>query len=471
MNNKTSWGVIGMGVMGTNLSRNFANQGIQIALYNRFVRGSEENIALKKSKKYPELNSALTFESLDLFVAALQGPRKILIMLPAGPVVDKIINDLIPLLSKKDILIDGGNSHYKDTEKRSISLSEKGIKFLGIGVSGGEAGALKGPSLMVGGDLKAYQIISKDLVKIAAKDVDGQSCCEYLGSGGAGHYVKMVHNGIEYAEMQLIAEIFEIFLSDADTDFQSIQNLFKSWQNSSSESYLLGISAEILSYKKDSVPYINGILDQASNKGTGAWATASGALIGSPNSLMASALHARLTSSSKSLRKKYSKEYPSMTSNSDTSLPNLKKTYDICRWINHHQGFEMIRQAEDAYKWNINLVKVAQIWSEGCIIKSKLIDQLKLMFQDTNSIMEMNPLKTLVSQGQKEWNDVLIYCIEKGIPTPCISSGWNYFKAITQARSNAYLIQAQRDFFGAHGFELVDQKGDKKIHGPWAGKN
>jgi 6-phosphogluconate dehydrogenase len=160
-----------------------------------------------------------------------------------------------------------------------------------------------------------------------------------------------------------------------------------------------------------------------------------------------------------------------MTSNSDTSLPNLKKTYDICRWINHHQGFEMIRQAEDAYKWNINLVKVAQIWSEGCIIKSKLINQLKLMFQDTNSIMEMNPLKTLVSQGQKEWNDVLIYCIEKGIPTPCISSGWNYFKAITQARSNAYLIQAQRDFFGAHGFELVDQKGDKKIHGPWAEKN
>ena len=324
---------------------------------------------------------------------------------------------------------------------------------------------------MVGGDLKAYQIISKDLVKIAAKDVDGQSCCEYLGSGGAGHYVKMVHNGIEYAEMQLIAEIFEIFLSDADTDFQSIQNLFKSWQNSSSESYLLGISAEILSYKKDNVPYINGILDQASNKGTGAWATASGALIGSPNSLMASALHARLTSSSKSLRKKYSKEYPCMTSNSDTSLPNLKKTYDICRWINHHQGFEMIRQAEDAYKWNINLVKVAQIWSEGCIIKSKLLDQLKLMFQVTNSIMEMNPLKILVSQGQKEWNDVLIYCIEKGIPTPCISSGWNYFKAITQARSNAYLIQAQRDFFGAHGFELVDQKGDKKIHGPWAGKN
>ena len=166
MNNKTSWGVIGMGVMGTNLSRNFANQGIEIALYNRFVRGSEENIALKKSKKYPELNSTLTFESLDLFVAALQGPRKILIMLPAGPVVDKIINDLIPLLSKKDILIDGGNSHYKDTEKRSISLSEKGIQFLGIGVSGGEAGALKGPSLMVGGDLKAYQIIYKDLVKI-----------------------------------------------------------------------------------------------------------------------------------------------------------------------------------------------------------------------------------------------------------------------------------------------------------------
>jgi 6-phosphogluconate dehydrogenase len=468
MNKKVSWGVLGMGVMGLNLSRNFANQGISLALYNRFVKGSEEQVALKKIKAYPELNSALPFESLDLFVAAIESPRKILIMLPAGSIIDKIIDDIIPLLDEKDILIDGGNSHYKDTGKRFLSLANKGIRFLGIGISGGKIGALKGPSLMVGGDPKAYHIVSEDLLKIAAKDINGKSCCGYLGSGGAGHYVKMVHNGVEYAEMQLIAEIFEICIPHTDSNLESIQNLFKSWQNSSSESYLLGISSEILSYKEAGEPYINRILDKASNKGTGAWATASGALAGSPNNLMAAALHARFTSSFQSLRKKNSIEYASLAINNNVPLPNLKKTYDICRWINHHQGFEMIQQARDTYKWNLSLENVALIWSEGSIIKSKLMDQLKLMFPDANSVMEMSPFKKLVSKGQKEWMNVLIYSIEKGIPTPCISSAWNYFKAITQARSSAYLIQAQRDFFGSHGFDFIDQKEEGKNHGPWA---
>ena len=277
----------------------------------------------------------------------------------------------------------------------------------------------------------------------------------------------MVHNGIEYAEMQLIAEIFEICLPLAASNLESIQNLFKIWQNSSSESYLLGISSEILSYKESGEPYINRILDQASNKGTGAWATASGALMGLPNNLMAAALNARFTSSFQSLRKKNSIEYPSLADNNNVPLPNLKKTYDICRWINHHQGFEMIQQARDTYKWNLSLENVALIWSEGSIIKSKLMDQLKLLFPDADSVMEMSPFKKLVSKGQKEWMDVLIYSIGKGIPTPCISNAWNYFKAITQARSSAYLIQAQRDFFGSHGFDLIDQKGERKNHGPW----
>ena len=471
MSKKVSWGVIGMGVMGTNLSRNFANQGISLALYNRFIKGSEEQIALKKTQKYPELNSALPFEALDFFVAALESPRKILIMLPSGIIVDQIINELKPLLSVKDIIIDGGNSHYKETEKRAISLDNMGIKFLGIGVSGGETGALSGPSLMVGGDLEAYKIIAEDLGKIAAKDSEGQSCCEFLGTGGAGHYVKMVHNGIEYAEMQLIAEIFEICNANAEVDFRSIEDLFKNWQNSSSESYLLGISAEILSYKESGVPYINLILDQASNKGTGAWATSSGALVGSPNSLMVAALHARFTSSNRSSRKKNSQEYKILDSSHDYPLPNLKKTYDLCRWINHHQGFEMIRQAGDLYGWNLNHVKVAQIWSEGCIIKSKLMDQLKLLFEDTSSIMEMNAFKILFSKGQKEWKGVLKYSIEKGIPIPCISSAWSYILAIIQPRSSASLIQAQRDFFGAHGFERIVQRKDGKSHGPWGKKD
>ena len=433
MNFKVSWGIMGMGVMGKNLSRNFANNGISLALYNRHVKGIEEHVAFKLTQKYQELNSALYFESIDCFVAAIKRPRKILIMLPSGPILYEIINELIPLLSENDIIIDGGNSHFEDTGKRAIYLAKKKIRFLGVGISGGESGALIGPSLMVGGDPDAYELVANDLEKIAAKDIKGKSCCNYFGTGGVGHYIKMIHNGIEYVEMQLIAEVFEIYLSNSDFDIHDIYDLFKRWQESSSESYLLGISAEILSYKLGEQPFINYILDKSSNKGTGAWATANGALIGSTNSLMSAALNARFTSSFKSTRKKLSGKYKNFTSDNNMPVPNLKKTYDICRWINHHQGFEMIRQAGHYYGWDIDLSKVAGVWSEGCIIKSRLIDQLKLIFKDNGSIMEIEAFEKLAAEGQKEWRDVLSYSVKKGIPIPCITNAWSYFLAITQA--------------------------------------
>lgn len=468
MNTKATWGVIGMGVMGTNLSRNFAKKGISLALYNRFVKDHEEQVAYQRTQDYPELKTAQPFESLAPFTAALESPRKILIMLPAGIIIDQVLNELIPLLSEGDVLIDGGNSHYKDTQKRAALFANKKIHFLGMGVSGGEIGALNGPSLMVGGNVAGYHIVSKDLEALAAKNSAGLSCCGYLGNGGAGHYVKMVHNGIEYVEMQLIAEIFELCLPSDDGSLDKIQRLFEDWQKSSSQNYLLGISAKILSYKENGEPFIHRILDRASNKGTGAWATASGAMTGFPNSLMAAALHARFTSCFKTEREKFAKQYPSTVSPAEGIPPELKKTYDLCRWINHHQGFEMIKHTGILYEWDLDLAKVAQLWSEGCIIKSTLMDQLCSLFTKSSSILAMNPFKTLVVEGQKEWMSVIAYGLKQAIPIPCISSAWNYYLAMTQAQSSAHLIQAQRDFFGAHGFEQIDQKTDRLTHGPWA---
>jgi 6-phosphogluconate dehydrogenase len=325
--------------MGTNLARNFAKKGITLALYNRYVQGSEEQIALKRTQTYPELKEALAFESLSQFINTLEQPRKILIMLPAGSVIDGILNELSPLLSRGDVIIDGGNSHYEDTEKRVLLMAQKKILFLGMGVSGGAEGALHGPSLMVGGDKEGYQIIAKDLENIAAKNRQGNPCCGYLGKGGAGHFVKMVHNGIEYGEMQLLAEIFELNLSSPKSNLETQQKQFSDWNNTESKSYLLEITAEILSYKEKGAPFIDLILDQASNKGTGAWATSIGAATGFPNTLMAAALHARYTSSFKSERIRHAKQLKFPSSDPPKEIPDLKKNYDLSLWINKHQGF------------------------------------------------------------------------------------------------------------------------------------
>ena len=239
---KIEWGIVGMGVMGTNLSRNFASHGYSLALYNRYLKGKEEQIALKQKKKFPELKNAFAFESLANFVSSIKRPRKIIILITAGSAIKAFLKKLVPLLSKGDIIIDGGNSHIKETEKVNSQLKKKNIYFLGMGISGGDKGALKGPSLMIGGDKEAYKIVAKDLEKASAKGVKGKPCCAYLGDRGAGHFVKIIHNGIEYAEMQLIAEIFSLLMETLEGKINSIQKELESWQKSSSESYLLEIT-------------------------------------------------------------------------------------------------------------------------------------------------------------------------------------------------------------------------------------
>lgn len=471
MINQATWGIVGLGVMGTSLSRNFANKGTSLSLYNREVKGSEEGVALSHTKQYSELKNALPFNSLPSFVESIKNPRKILLMLPAGSPTDTVIEKLIPLLTQGDVIIEGGNSHFKDTEKRAKQLSAAGIHFLGMGVSGGEEGALKGPALMIGGVKEAYMLVKNDLSAIAAKNSKGVPCCDFVGSGGAGHFVKMVHNGIEYAEMQLLAEVVSLALSDQSNSIKTIQKMLQDWQKTKSESYLLDITASLLGFHESGRPFIDLIKDEASNKGTGAWATAEGAELGSANSLMASALHARFTSSNKKQRSLLSKTFKGKPTSTSLSLSALKVSYDLSRIINHHQGFEMIREAAIKNNWKIKLATIASLWSEGCIIKSRLMDTLVDVLKSNDSLLNAAAFMEFFNNGIASWEISITTAIQKRIPFSCHNAAWNYFLAITQENSNANIIQAQRDFFGAHGFERKDKNHDKKYHGPWADKN
>ncbi|MFQ3340392.1 MAG: 6-phosphogluconate dehydrogenase [Flavobacteriaceae bacterium] len=470
MSNQPSWGIVGLGVMGTSLGRNLADKGVALAIYNREVEGTEEAVALMHTKHYSELKNALPFDELAPFINTLKSPRKLLLMLPAGSPTDAVITHLTPLLAKGDVIIEGGNSHFKDTEERAQQLAAAGIHFLGMGVSGGEEGALKGPSLMVGGTEEAYALVKKDLHSIAGKNSKGLSCCNYLGSGGAGHFVKMVHNGIEYAEMQLLAEVISLALSDPSNNIKTIQKMLQDWQTTASESYLLGITARLLGHQEAGRPFIDFIKDEAYNKGTGAWATAAGAELGSANSLMASALHARFTSSNKKQRSLLSKTFKVKPTLTSLSLSALKVSYDLSRIVNHHQGFEMICKAALKNNWKIEMATIASLWSEGCIIKSRLMDRLMDVFKTNETLLDTATFMEYFSTGNQEWEATLVSAIQHRIPFSCHSAAWDYFLAITQEDSAANIIQAQRDFFGAHGFERKDKDSGKKYHGPWAAK-
>ena len=468
---KIEWGIVGMGAMGINLSRNFASNGYSLALYNRYVKGKEEQIALKQKKKFPELKDALAFESLANFVSSIKRPRKIIILITAGSALKVFLKRLVPLLSEGDIIIDGGNSHYKETEKVNSQLNKKNIHFLGMGISGGDKGALKGPSLMLGGDKEAYKFVAKDLENVSAKRVDGRPCCAYLGNLGAGHFVKMIHNGIEYAEMQLIAEIFSLLMETFEGKINYVQKELESWQKSSCESYLLAITSEILKYKDDNGFFINKIIDTASTKGTGAWASETGISMGYPNSLMIAALQARFTSNMKTKRENLSKIIALKKGDATISIKKLKIIYDISRLINHHQGFEMIKNSNQIYGWNSDLHVIAHLWSEGSIIKSGLMKTLEKEFKIKASILEMDIFKKNILEAQTNWNSILSYAAARLIPIPCISSAWNFLISMSQEKSSGNIIQAQRDYFGAHGIMTLDNKKGEIINGPWRNKN
>lgn len=462
---KTEIGVIGMGVMGKSLSRNLARKGFKISLFNRHVDGKEENVAIDFKNEYPELEQALPFDDLKAFVQSMEMPRKIILMVNAGPSVDAVLQSLSNLLQTGDIVIDGGNSHFEDTNHRIGSMKEKGLIFIGTGISGGEEGALMGPSIMPSGDKDAYQKVQKYLEAISAKDGDGNPCCTYVGSQGSGHFVKMIHNGIEYVEMQLLSECYSI-LKNQRLSNDEIAAVFESWMNDLG-SYLLEITVEILRKKEGDKYLLDKILDKAGNKGTGQWATNSIADLGEPATMIPAALFARYLSFFKEKREDTAKVFSTTGKGDEISTLQLKEAYQFSRIINHHQGFSIIARVSDHNGWNVDLSEIARIWTEGCIIKSDFMKELVKYLKTDGSILLNDKLSQLVSRTHGSIQKVAIASIQKEIHIPCLLEAVNFFHGIKTANSPANLIQAQRDYFGAHTYQRIDDPSGKSCHTEW----
>jgi 6-phosphogluconate dehydrogenase len=467
MNSKSDIGLIGLGVMGKSLSRNIASKGFPISVYNRHLAGVEEQVALDFVNQYPEMKGALAFDQIKAFIASLSKPRKVFLMVNAGAVVDQVIHQVLPYLEEGDIIIDGGNSHYKETQKRFNYLYEQGIHFIGTGVSGGEEGALNGPSIMPGGSSEAYTLVGPILEKIAAVDTKGSQCCSFIGKGGAGHFVKMVHNGIEYAEMQLIAEVYLLLKRHLKLGEAEIASIFETWNERELGSYLLEISANILKREENGSPLIHQILDKAGNKGTGSWTTIAACELGTPINTITAALFARYHSAFKDRRMEASQTYNGQDHVDSIDIETLRKAYSVARMINHHQGFDLILSASETYSWKINFKELARIWTNGCIIRSKLMEELSTLVQDSPNILNHPTLSPMVKSHVAALRQIVAQISHTANSYPCLSSSLQYFNACTEVQSSAHMIQAQRDYFGAHTYERIDDPSGKKYHTLW----
>jgi 6-phosphogluconate dehydrogenase len=458
---KKAFGLIGLGVMGKSLARNLANNGFKLSLYNRFLKEKEEQIAEKFIHEHPELSNCNGFEDLSAFVNSLAKPRKIFLMVNAGKITDLVINELADILEPEDIIIDGGNSHFLDTERRIELLHKKGIDFIGTGVSGGEEGALKGPSIMPGGAKAVYQKIEPYLTAIAAKDKNGQPCCAYIGESGAGHFVKMVHNGIEYAEMQLLAETYALMRYGLKMNPDEISTELAAWNQTDLGSYLLEITAKILAKKEGNAYLIDQVLDKAGNKGTGSWTTVTMAEAGIPATLISSALFARFVSSFKDKRSKYSAAFGfEATTEANISVEDLKKGYGLARLVNHQQGFELINEVSKQKKWHIDLKELSRIWTNGCIIRSVLMEHFFELLIDKK---DKQTLKDELDSLRK----ICIVGINIGVSIPCLLAAVDFLNAHLYNFPTANIIQAQRDFFGAHTYQRLDEPSGTYHHTIW----
>ena len=463
--NKSEFGLFGLGVMGKSLSRNLAQKGFKISVFNREVKGTEENIAINFKSSYKELETAQPFSDIETFVNSLQTPRKIMLMVNAGKITDMVIEDLIPFLSKGDVLIDGGNSNYLNTKERYDYLKTKNIHFIGVGVSGGEEGALKGPSIMPGGNKEIYNLVKPFLESIAAKDSSNLPCCTYIGEEGSGHFVKMVHNGIEYVEMQLLAEIYTI-LKTMGKNPDDIADILESWKPKAN-SYLLEITIDILRKKDGNDWLINKILDKAGNKGTGNWTTIATAQLGAPSTLIASALFARYTSSFKEERIRASENFNIKPLAFNLDIEDVLKSYQFARIINHYQGLKLISEASKAYSWNLNLSEIARIWTNGCIIKSDLMVELISVLKEDDNILAHKLMIKQVKAFKPSINKVVSTCVLNELAISCLSESVNFLNGYTTANSSANIIQAQRDYFGAHTYQRLDDNSGKSHHTNW----
>ncbi len=450
---KSTLGIIGLGVMGRNLAHNVLSHGISVSVYNR-PEGDEADV-VSDFRAEADTPLAHGFTSYPEFIQSLKTPRKIILMIPAGPVVDSVLLKIQPYLSTGDILMDGGNSHFDSTVRRFEYYKQLGIEYLGIGISGGSEGALKGPSFMVGGTAEAYGNIQAVMETIASKDLNAKPCVSLIGPNGAGHFVKMVHNGIEYAEMQLLAEVYAM-LSPGRNNID-VSKIFTEWNDSELSSYLLKITTDILTYKDGKDFLVDKILDKASNKGTGGWSTKAAVDLGIPATMMSNALFARYVSSYKDLREKISRERPPIHEQID--IKSLKEAYRFARLINHYQGFDLIKKTSEVYEWNIDLAEVARIWTNGCIIKSDLMNLLQRRFLTETNIWDDEKLISDLNQNEDSVKSVVNFGMEQRTALPCFSAALQFWYGLTTGNSPANLIQAQRDYFGGHTYNRTDTKG------------
>ena len=461
-------GVIGLAVMGKNLALNIAENGFRVAVYNRSYQKTKELISEISGEASEEAlrNNLEGFQTLEEFVEALELPRKIIMMVKAGDAVDDTIRQLLPLLSKGDILMDGGNSYYLDTIRRSAELEELGIHYLGTGISGGEEGARKGPAIMPGGKREAYELLEPVLTAISAK-VEGEPCSTYIGENGAGHFVKMVHNGIEYADMQLISEAYQIMKKVLGLTAPELQEVFAEWNKGELNSYLIDITADIFKMKDTETDHylVDMILDVAGQKGTGKWTGQISLDLGVPVPTITAAVYERYLSAMKEERVGAGKLMtgPENTENrSREFVESIRRALYASKIMAYAQGFGLLRAASQQYGWKLRCGDIAKIFRGGCIIRAQFLNQISRAYEknpDLINLMLEDYFKNIINEYQKDWREVIITAILGGISVPAFSSSLAYFDSYRCGELPMNLLQAQRDYFGAHTYERIDREG------------
>ena len=454
-------GMIGMAVMGSNLARNLARRGFRVALYNRTAARTDEVIALHGSE-----GDFAPFHELADFVASLERPRRVILMVKAGGPTDATIDALVPLLEKGDIVVDGGNSFFQDTRRREQRLRDLGLHFVGAGISGGEVGALEGPSIMPGGSPESYEALGPILERIAA-DVNGEPCCTYIGTDGAGHFVKMVHNGIEYADMQFIGEAYEL-LKALGLGHAEMADIFATWNTGDLDSYLIEITAEVLrkTDPRTGVPLVDVIRDAAGMKGTGTWTVQSALDLGTPVNTIAESVFARAISSSPELRTAaraalHGPDRGIRVADRDVFVEQVRQALWASKVVAYAQGLDEIRMAAAEYGWSIDIAEVARIWRAGCIIRARLLERIRSEYAAGNlvTLLEAPSIVAGLTEAQEGWRTVVAEAVRAGVPVPGFSAALAHYDQARAPRLNAALTQGLRDYFGAHTYRRIDDEG------------
>ncbi|TRY29895.1 decarboxylating NADP(+)-dependent phosphogluconate dehydrogenase [Aliiglaciecola sp. M165] len=469
--------VVGLAVMGENLILNMASKGFTVTAFNRSYGKVEKFLATRAKDK--TIRGA---DSIENLVSSLSTPRKVMLMVKSGQPVDDFIEQLVPHLEAGDIIIDGGNSQFEDSNRRTTMLAEKGLLYVGTGVSGGEEGALLGPSIMPGGNPEAWPHVKPIFQAISAKvkDENGEltiPCCDWVGEGGAGHFVKMVHNGIEYGDMQIICEGFILMQDLLGMSTDEMETVFRQWNETELSSYLTEITADILGYKENGEALVNNILDTAGQKGTGKWTGITALHLGVPLTLIGEAVFARCLSAIKEQRVKASKVIKgptaSFTGDKSAFLESLRQALLASKIVSYAQGFAVMQEAAKEYSWNLDYGSIAMMWREGCIIRSVFLDNIKAAY-DTNpgldNLLLDDYFNTVVENAQQGWREVVATAAMQGVAMPCLSSALSYFDGYRTENLPANLLQAQRDYFGAHTYERKDKPRGEFFHTNWTGR-